>query len=44
MSKKELTTNHKNLNDHSALDRFNLSFEYNKTLTEVKRDVRTRTI
>lgn len=28
----------------SALDRFALSFEYNKTLQEIKRDVRIRTI
>lgn len=28
----------------SALDRFSLSFEYNKTLQEIKRDVRVRTI
>ncbi len=28
----------------TALDRFALSFEYNKTLREIKRDVRERTI
>ena len=28
----------------SALDRFSLAFEYDKTLQEIKRDVRTRTI
>ena len=28
----------------SALDRFTLSFEYNKTLQEIKREVRIRTI
>lgn len=28
----------------SALDRFNLDFEYNKTLQEVRRDVRQRTV
>ncbi len=28
----------------SALDRFSLSFEYNKTLQEIKRDVRVRTM
>lgn len=28
----------------SALDRFSLSFEYNKTLQEIKREVRIRTI
>jgi len=28
----------------SALDRFTLSFEYDKTLQEIKRDVRVRTI
>ncbi len=27
----------------SALERFNLDFEYNKTLQEVRRDVRRRT-
>lgn len=27
----------------SALERFNLGFEYNKTLQEVRRDVRRRT-
>lgn len=28
----------------SALDRFSLGFEYNKTLQEIKREVRARTI
>lgn len=28
----------------SALQRFNITFEYDKTLTEVKRDVKVRTI
>jgi hypothetical protein len=28
----------------SALDRFALAFEYDKTLQEIKRDVRVRTI
>ena len=28
----------------SALERFSLAFEYDKTLQEIKRDVRTRTI
>jgi hypothetical protein len=28
----------------SALDRFTLAFEYDKTLQEIKRDVRVRTI
>jgi len=28
----------------SALDRFSLGFEYNKTLQEIKREVRLRTI
>ncbi|HWT39737.1 MAG TPA: hypothetical protein VN081_00445 [Dongiaceae bacterium] len=28
----------------SALERFNLGFEYNKTLQEIKREVRMRTI
>ncbi len=28
----------------SALDRFALSFEYNKTLQEIKKEVRIRTI
>lgn len=28
----------------SALDRFDLGFEYNKTITEIKREVRVRTI
>jgi hypothetical protein len=27
----------------SALERFSLGFEYNKTLTEIKHEVRTRT-
>ncbi len=31
-------------NTPSKLDRFSLSFEYNKTLQEIKRDVRIRTI
>lgn len=30
--------------DTSALDRFSLGFEYNKTLQEIKREVRARTI
>lgn len=28
----------------SALDRFSLGFEYNKTLQDIKREVRQRTI
>ena len=28
----------------SSLDRFSLGFEYNKTLQEIKREVRMRTI
>ena len=28
----------------SSLERFSLGFEYNKTLQEIKRDVRMRTI
>lgn len=28
----------------SALERFNLGFEYDKTLRDIKRDVRARTI
>jgi len=28
----------------SSLDRFSLGFEYNKTLQEIKREVRARTI
>lgn len=28
----------------SALERFSLGFEYNKTLQEIKREVRVRTI
>ena len=31
-------------NTTSALDRFTLTFEYDKTLQEIKRDVRVRTI
>lgn len=34
------TTPHKT----SSLDRFSLGFEYNKTLQEIKREVRMRTI
>jgi hypothetical protein len=30
--------------DTSALERFSLGFEYNKTLQEIKREVRIRTI
>lgn len=33
-----------NPNKPSALDRFSLAFEYDKTLQEIKRDVRVRTI
>jgi len=34
----------KTSNDTSALERFSLGFEYNKTLQEIKREVRIRTI
>ncbi len=41
VKKQQITTN---TNTTSALDRFSLSFEYDKTLQEIKRDVRVRTI
>ncbi len=31
-------------NTASRLERFNLAFEYNKTLQEIKREVRLRTV
>ncbi|MEO6109409.1 MAG: hypothetical protein ABIP50_00135 [Candidatus Saccharimonadales bacterium] len=40
VKKQQITTN----TNTSALDRFSLSFEYDKTLQEIKRDVRVRTI
>lgn len=40
VKKQQITTIQKT----SALDRFSLAFEYDKTLQEIKRDVRVRTI
>lgn len=40
VNKQQIETIHK----PSALERFNISFEFDKTLTEVKRDVKNRTI
>jgi len=40
MSKQQI----QNTQTTSALDRFSLGFEYNKTLQEIKREVRHRTI
>ena len=40
VNKQQMTHNH----SLSALDRFSLGFEYDKTLQQIKRDVRTRTI
>lgn len=39
VKKLQITT----INKASELERFSLGFEYNKTLQEVKRDVRVRT-
>lgn len=41
MVKKQQMTSHPQT---TALDRFTLTFEYDKTLQEIKRDVRNRTI
>ena len=41
MSKKQQIESHQT---PSALDRFSLGFEYDKTLQEIKREVRIRTI
>jgi hypothetical protein len=40
VNKQQITT----ITKPSALDRFSLSFEYDKTLQEIKREVRIRTI
>lgn len=40
VKKQQIETSH----DASALERFSLGFEYNKTLREIKREVRIRTI
>lgn len=40
VNKQQIETTHR----PSALDRFTLGFEYNKTLQEIKREVRDRTI
>ena len=40
VKKQQIETNHST----SALERFSLSFEYDKTLQEIKREVRIRTI
>jgi hypothetical protein len=39
-NKQRITVTHK----PSSLERFSLGFEYNKTLQEIKREVRIRTI
>ena len=44
MVKKQQITNNQNIHKTSALESFNLAFEYDKTLQEIKRDVRVRTI
>lgn len=45
MVKKQQMTNQTNTPvKTSALDRFTLAFEYDKTLQEIRRDVRVRTI
>ena len=40
VKKQQITTS----NTPSALERFSIGFEYNKTLQEIKREVRIRTI
>jgi hypothetical protein len=40
MAKQQIKTSQK----PTSLDRFTLTFEYDKTLQEIRRDVRTRTI
>ena len=43
----QIKTNNTNVTaplKRSSLDRFSLGFEYNKTLQEIKREVRARTI
>ena len=40
MSKQQIETTH----TPSSLDRFSLTFEYNKTIQEIKKEVRIRTI
>ncbi len=40
MSKQQIENSH----NPSALDRFSLTFEYNKTIQEIKKEVRIRTI
>ncbi|MDB5159759.1 MAG: hypothetical protein JWO99_22 [Candidatus Saccharibacteria bacterium] len=40
VKKQQIETNH----NPSALERFSLGFEYDKTLQEIKREVRIRTI
>ena len=40
VKKQQIETSHST----SALERFSLSFEYDKTLQEIKREVRIRTI
>lgn len=44
MVKKQQTSQVSEPTKTTALDRFALSFEYNKTLQEIKREVRIRTI
>jgi FKBP-type peptidyl-prolyl cis-trans isomerase (trigger factor) len=44
MSKSQTNQQIQTLQTPSALDRFALSFEYNKTLQEIKQEVRQRTI
>jgi len=40
VKKQQIETSH----NQSSLERFQLGFEYNKTLQEIKREVRIRTI
>jgi len=41
---KTKSTQSTHLDKTSSLERFTLGFEYNKTLQEIKRDVRVRTL
>jgi hypothetical protein len=43
VKKQQIETTHKQLSEVSQLSRFTIGFEYDKTLQEVKREVRIRT-
>jgi hypothetical protein len=43
VKKLQIETSHKALTEVSQLSQFTLGFEYDKTLQEVKREVRVRT-